>query len=490
MNTLVEARPVFFRVRLIAVFLIAVVAAVLAAPAFAAAPFSSLAIDARNGKVLAGTDIDGMRHPASLTKMMTLYVLFQDLKAGRINLSTPLQVSRRASLMAPSKLGLKPGTTITVETAIKALVVKSANDAAATVAENLGGSEANFAARMTRTARSIGMKRSTFVNASGLPDNRQWTTARDMATLGLRLQRDFPQYYPYFRLTAFSYKGRTIRTHNRLLGRFAGTDGIKTGYIRASGFNLVTSAKRGGRRVVGVVLGGKSTGSRNSYMMAMLNSVFPKCSSGATIAAVAGSSAGAINPDANPVKKAKPMLASMGNVAAPAEVIAEEETQAGKPSALQTVTAEPESTPQEPRVLEAKIGEDAMTAEEESEDVAEETANAEMPPAQALPEKLPFEVKAPAKGGETIVFTSEDTAWTIQVGAFPEKEAADQRLVEIFEKNAEMLAGKPALTIEAPTSKGKVYRARFSGFTRNTAKDACKQLAKRKLDCMPMSPQS
>ena len=206
--------------------------------------FSAITVDARTGSVLFSDNPDGLRHPASLTKMMTLYVLFQDLKAGRVNRGTPLHVSARAASMAPSKLGLRPGTIITVDDAIKALVTKSANDAAATIAENLGGTESNFAARMTRVAHSIGMSRSSFNNASGLPNPDQYTTARDMATLGLRLMRDFPQYYPYFRITAFNFHGQIIRTHNRLVEHYAGTDGIKTGYIAAAGFNLVTSTDR------------------------------------------------------------------------------------------------------------------------------------------------------------------------------------------------------------------------------------------------------
>ena len=212
------------------------------------------------GKFCFRSDIDGQRHPASLTKVMTLYLLFEDLKAGRLKLTSDLKVSQRAASMQPSKLGLKPGSTISVENAIKALVTRSANDVAATIGENLDGSEANFAARMTRKARAIGMSKTTFKNASGLPNPAQVTTARDMATLSLRIQRDFPQYYPYFRITSFTYKGQTIRTHNRLLGRYQGTDGIKTGYIAASGFNLTTSAKRGDKRIVGVVMGSSSGG--------------------------------------------------------------------------------------------------------------------------------------------------------------------------------------------------------------------------------------
>jgi D-alanyl-D-alanine carboxypeptidase len=268
----------------------------LSVPADAKPRFSAIAVDARTGKVLYAKDADGLRYPASLTKMMTLYLVFQDLEAGKIKLKTKLQVSARAAAMAPSKLGFKPGGTIAVEDAIKALVTKSANDVAAAIGENLAGSESAFAARMTKTARELGMSKTVFRNASGLPDPAQVTTARDMATLGLRLQRDFPQYYPYFRTSSFVYRGKTIRTHNRLLGRYAGTDGIKTGYIGDSGYNLTTSAKRGGKRVIGVVLGAASGKARNAYMVAMLDRAFPKCKNGKTIAALAGSSKGAVEP--------------------------------------------------------------------------------------------------------------------------------------------------------------------------------------------------
>lgn len=250
--------------------------------------FASIAVDASTGKILAAEDIDGLRHPASLTKVMTLYVLFQDLQAGRILLNTDLLVTARAANMAPSKLGLKPRETISVEDAIKALVTKSANDVAATVAENMAGTEAEFAVRMTRTAQSIGMSKTVFKSASGLPNKDEWTTARDMATLSLRIQRDFPQYYHYFSTVAFYYKGQIFRTHNKLLTHYDGADGIKTGYIAKSGFNLTTSAKRGHKRVVGVVIGATSTVSRNQYMAKMLDENFPKCMAGHSIAAIAG----------------------------------------------------------------------------------------------------------------------------------------------------------------------------------------------------------
>ena len=455
--------------------------------------FSAIAVDARRGTILFGSDVDGLRHPASLTKMMTLYVLFQDLKAGRIKLKSSFVVSRRASSMPPSKLGLKPGSRISVDDAIRALVTKSANDVASTIGENLGGSEANFAARMTRTARSIGMSRTTFRNASGLPNPDQWTTARDMATLGLRLQRDFPQYYPYFRITAFSYKGRVIRTHNRLLGRYAGTDGIKTGYIAASGFNLTTSAKRGDKRIVGVVLGARSGGSRNAYMMSMLDGVFKKCVPGNTIAAKAGSSAGAINPLAVASKKPAAKATVAGDIEQPAA----EQSEA---SAIQSVTADPAPpASDETRVLEAKMEEaanaadtTAATGDEDEDGGALTTAAVEGDEAQpALPANLPFQVKSEAEaGGEVLASAEPATAWAIQIGAFPDKANARQKLAELRSGGYSFLNDKSAVTVEVQNGDQRFYRARFIGFTQKSAKAACTKLEKRGLECLTMSPQA
>ena len=259
--------------------------------AFARQPLAVILVDARTGKVLYAKDADARRYPASITKVMTLYLLFRELKAGRMTLRTRLKVSRRASLKPPSKLWLKPGQTITVDQAIRALVVKSANDVAAVVAENLAGSESAFARRMTAMARALGMTRTVFRNASGLPNPPNVSTARDLATLSLRLMRDFPEYYRrYFGLRYFTWRGRRHRNHNRLLGRVRGMDGIKTGYTRAAGSNLAASVRRGGKRVVAVVLGAPSSRWRNAYMARLLNTAFRKyrLASGARIAPLAG----------------------------------------------------------------------------------------------------------------------------------------------------------------------------------------------------------
>lgn len=245
-------------------------------PSSAQARYASIVIDAESGKVLHARNADTRNYPASLTKIMTLYLLFDALDRGRVTLGTPFKVSRRASGQAPSKLGLKVGQTIRVRDAILALVTKSANDVATVVAENLATTEIEFAIRMTDKARELGMNRTSFRNASGLPNRRQRSTARDMATLAVAIQRDFPQYYALFSTKRFTYKGRTHRNHNKLLGRYKGVDGIKTGYIRASGFNLVASAERNGRRLVGVVFGGRAPKSRDRHMAKLLDSGFKK----------------------------------------------------------------------------------------------------------------------------------------------------------------------------------------------------------------------
>ena len=243
-------------------------------------PYADIVVDAKTGKVLASDHADELRHPASLTKVMTLYILFDELDAGRLTLQTPLKVSAEAARQVPSKLGLQAGQTIPVEAAIKALVTKSANDVAVTIAENIAGSEPAFATRMTRKARALGMNSTVYRNASGLPNDDQITTARDLALLGRAIQDNHPDYYDYFSTRTFSWKGQTYGNHNKLLGSVRGVDGIKTGYIRASGFNLLTSAQDDGRHIVAVVLGGRSGKTRDAQMRKLVAENLPKASAG------------------------------------------------------------------------------------------------------------------------------------------------------------------------------------------------------------------
>ena len=248
--------------------------------------FSSIIVDGNSGATLSANNPDASRHPASLTKIMTLYLLFERLDAGKMNLDTEMSVSEHASEQAPTKLGLRPGQTIRVEDAIKGLVTRSANDAAVVIAEAIAGDEDDFAKLMTRKARALGMTRTVYVNASGLPDDDQVTTARDQSTLGRAIQDRFPRYYRYFSTETFNYHGHSIRNHNHLLGSVEGVDGIKTGYTRASGFNLVTSMRRGNRHLVGVVMGGRSGGSRDAIMRNLLAENLEKAATKRTVAAI------------------------------------------------------------------------------------------------------------------------------------------------------------------------------------------------------------
>lgn len=246
---------------------------------YTAAPrHAAMIIDANTGAVLYDNAGDERRHPASLTKMMTLYLTFEAIESGRLSFGSPVKVSQEAASAPPSNLDLEAGEEISVGDAVRALITKSANDVAAALAEKIGGTQTNFVRLMNAKAKALGMSKTNFENPSGLPDSDQVTTARDMITLGLRLQDDFPQHYPLFAMRAFRYNGATHRNHNTLMNHFAGIDGIKTGYTRASGFNLVTSVRRGGRHLVGAVFGGSSAASRNSEMRTLLTRAMARAS--------------------------------------------------------------------------------------------------------------------------------------------------------------------------------------------------------------------
>jgi D-alanyl-D-alanine carboxypeptidase len=463
--------------------------------------FAAIAVDARTGKVLFSRDPDGLTHPASLTKVMTLYILFGELKTGKVTLDTQFKVSKAAAAKAPSKLGLKPGQTISVENAIKALVTRSANDVAAVIAENLSASETEFAARMTRMARELGMSRSVFRNASGLPDPGQITTARDMAVLGLRVQHDFPEYYPYFRITSFTYGGRVIRTHNHLLGRYAGVDGIKTGYVAASGFNLTSSARRGEKRVIGVVMGASSASSRNVYMMAMLDKAFPKCKDGSTIAdAIEGTMPKLTKPDIKlaetPGEPAKKFAAGPANKpeSEPSRKVAVKPKKLPEPTAEAAEEVPPEQADGD-EIIDAKPAEPVMAeaAEPQNAPVTASVALTETVLSKTTPDgtPLPFAVKTPGDdAGGVIVIDAADPSWHIQIGAYPSKTDAQAVLYKVRDLDLDLLDNKEPLTVEVQKGSDTIYRARFSGFTETTARAACRRLTKQGFGCVAMQPQS
>jgi D-alanyl-D-alanine carboxypeptidase len=240
--------------------------------------YAAIVVDARTGQALYEAAADEPRFPASLTKMMTVLMLFEALDAGFVTPTSEIPVSAFAAAKPPTKIGFRPGQTIDVHSAILALNIRSANDVAAAVGEYIAGSEPQFAAMMTQRARQLGMRSTTFRNASGLPDPDQRTTARDMAVLSMALRRYYPHHYHYFSNREFSFAGNTIRGHNDLIGRVPGVDGIKTGYIRASGFNLATSVSIGGRQIVAVVMGGENARARNAHMEALIEAYLPRAS--------------------------------------------------------------------------------------------------------------------------------------------------------------------------------------------------------------------
>ena len=395
------------------------------APSIAAA----IVIDMNAGKVLHSKEADSPRHPASLTKIMTLYMLFGYLRAGSMTLESDLVVTPHAASQAPTKLGLKAGSTIKVKDAIYALVTKSANDAAATIAENLGGTETNFARAMTQKARSLGMSNTVFRNASGLPDPAQITTARDMAILAQHVIRDYPEYYGVFETRYYTYKGQRLRNHNKLLFGYKGTDGIKTGYTRASGFNLTASVRRDNKHLVAVVLGGRTGAQRDAAMRALLDQQFPKAQVGTQNSRALVASLKSAPPP--PPKKPTFAMASMaGPAAAPARGRA-------------------------PVVAEGDISEKPIPAS-----LTSSRANA---------------------GG-----TKFRGTYHVQVGAFLSQADAENRLGMVQQRAPKLLAGYQPFTASFDKGGQEWYRARFAGFSQSDAQSACSQLKKLSLDCIAM----
>jgi D-alanyl-D-alanine carboxypeptidase len=304
-----------------------------------AAPYADIVVDANSGAVLHATNPDARRHPASLTKIMTLYLLFEQLEAGKLKLDSALKVSAEASGQTPTKLGLKPGTTLTVEDAIKGMVTRSANDAAVVVAEAIAESEGEFAKLMTRKAQALGMKGTVYKNASGLPDDNQVTTARDQSMLGRAIQERFPRYYKYFSIRSFTFRGQAITNHNHLLGKVDGVDGIKTGYINASGFNLVTSLHRGNRYLVAVVMGGGSGASRDARMRELINEKIAQASTKRTAPMLAEATS------------SEPIVAAKAEPKPEPMVVAKAEA---KPEPMAVAKAEPKPEPKLAEKVDAK----------------------------------------------------------------------------------------------------------------------------------------
>ena len=264
------------KVRFFFLLIVSTTLAVVLAPQPSFAKYASIVVNETTGRVMYSRNADQRLFPASLTKVMTLYLVFEQLEQGKMTLDTRMKVSGVAAGRSPSKLYLKPGSTIKVRDAVMALITKSANDAATVIAEHIAGTEREFAKRMTRKAKALGMKRTNFRNASGLPHSQQHSTARDMARLAIAIRKDFPQHFKLFKTQHYSWKGKRFKNHNTLLRNFNGTDGIKTGYTRASGFNLIATVERDGVRLVGVVFGGRTGNSRDQHMRHLLTKQFKR----------------------------------------------------------------------------------------------------------------------------------------------------------------------------------------------------------------------
>src|SRR5215831_7398037 len=335
-------------------------------PAHAAGKSAVFLVDANTGRALHASAADELRHPASLAKMMTLYLTFERIEQGRLTYQTKIRISANAAAAAPTKLDLAEGEEIILIDAIKALITKSANDMAVAIAEHIAGSEEKFAALMTQKAHQLGMSATVFRNASGLPDDGQVTTARDMVTLALHLQDDFPQHYPLFATRTFTYKGETLHNHNTLLDTFAGTDGIKTGYTRASGFNLVASVHRGRKHVVGAIFGGASAAARNAAMRTFLNMALIKAANVRTRQPASPRLAAKIGPVPAPRRVERPALKTASGPPPTAP-----QTEARRPPAIEiarvrTVLVSPSTAPLPLRASAAAGIEDVLARAEQT----------------------------------------------------------------------------------------------------------------------------
>ena len=417
-------------------------------------PFAAMVVDANSGRVLYADHENELRHPASVTKVMTLYMLFEQLEKGAYSLDDEITISSHAASMAPSKLGLRPGSTISVEDAIKALVTKSANDIAAAVAEAIGGTEERFAQMMTAKARSLGMSRTYYANASGLPNSAQVTTARDLITLGRSIQERFPRYYAYFSTHQFTFRGATMGNHNRLLGRVEGMDGIKTGYTNASGFNLLTSVKRGNRRIVSVVLGGRTAAGRDRIMAGLIEDHLDTASPNKSTMVA----------DAAPGEAAPVKLAPMATAyAAPA------------PAPTVTVPAEKARLA---AVAQAKADDRTASIPAPKAEKAAPAKVAAAPPAARAPEKQTTTL-AKAEAARPAAALS---GTMIQIGASDEMGKANELLAKA-RGQAPTLSGATSFTEKVKTGSGTLYRARFAGLTDSRAEAACKSLKRSGFAC-------
>ena len=468
------------RSRSAAAWLIAAIAVLWAGPASARhETYEALVIDAASGQVLQAYNADALTYPASLTKMMTLYLTFDALRQGRVKLNQRLAVSQYAAEQEPTKLDLVPGDAITVEEAVLGLVVKSANDAAVVLAEALGGNESSFAELMTRKAAELGMRATRFRNASGLPNPGQVTTARDMATLARALIRDFPQYYHYFSTREFTFQGLTIPTHNHVLVNYAGADGLKTGYIHASGYNLVTSAVHNGRRLIGVVLGGRTGGERDRTMMRLLDRGF-------ATRPVIREASNTLPAQAVPVQA---IAVAAPAAAAPAVAPAPAAAAAPVPAAVPVPAAEPAAA-----AAAVSAADPARQFLPAGPIVAVTTAPLDDGSGQGDRSEAP--IVHPRTAPALAMVESDDAnevhavhtnRWGIQVGAYAHHAQAQAAALRI--KRATVGLRRATISIaESRAGRSTVYRARLLGLSAGEARAVCSKIHRKRGECVILNP--
>ncbi|MGO4436408.1 SPOR domain-containing protein [Rhizobium sp. RAF56] len=474
-----SSHPGKFIAKVFVGFALAFAAVSTSAPAASAAgpSYAGIVIDAKTGAVLYSEDADSLHYPASLTKMMTLYLAFEALESGRIQPDTAIVFSRNASAQAPSKLGVRAGGSITVEQAILAVVTRSANDAAMALGENLGGSEDGFARMMNNKARALGMTRTTYRNPNGLPNTAQMTTARDQARLGIALREHFPQYYGYFSTRSFRFGNQVIGNHNHLLGSVRGVDGIKTGYTRAAGFNLVSSVQADGRSIVGVVLGGTSTPARDNQMRKLIASYLPKASTGADKNLIA-QTAPTVPPAQAPAQPNVAAAAARMADVADTEItksVTREAPPSSSAAAFAAVTPQPAAT----APLKART---TKTAQAEVASIAPAYAEGDEDEVDTVTTgTTPKVAKAEAKQEKT---EKTPSGWVVQVGISPSKEMASDLLDAAKAKGGKALRSAKSYTVAFGSGSSQVYRARFGGFEdQRDATNACKALKKAGVKC-------
>ena len=469
-------------------------------PAHVAAPaFSALVVDANSGRTLYSADENGLRHPASITKVMTLYLLFEELDRGAMTLRTQIPISEHAAAQEPSKLGLAPGDAISVEDAVKAVVTRSANDVAVAIAEAIGGSESNFAEMMTRKAHALGMTNTVYVNASGLPNDEQVTTARDLTVLGRSLEDRFPRYFRYFSTAQFDFDGEIIGNHNHLLGRVDGVDGIKTGYTRASGFNLLTSVHRDGRSLIAVVMGGRSAGGRDRIMENLIADHIAEASTTRATAMVADASpAEATEARAEPQAE-PPVRPRAAPVVAEASVPRAAAGASGEVEEGDNAAGDDEGPAPRPMLKSSAPAPASGAAQPTPADLGFVKGPDPIKPstkiqARALPDaprRLPGPLKSvddnrdqgrpSAQGEETDDASSR--GWMIQIGAPDNLAKANALLARAQERNRSTLASAKPLTEKVRKGDATLYRARFAVLDSASAEAACHSLKRTGFSC-------